>query len=35
LIETEKVAEMFKLEFGGKEPLFVETTMGISKRALG
>jgi len=33
LIKIEKVAETF--EFDGKEPLFVETAMGISKRVLG
>jgi len=33
LIEIEKVAETCELD--GKEPLFVERAMGISKRVLG
>jgi len=33
LIEIQKVAETFEID--GKEPLFVETAMEISKRVLG
>jgi len=33
LIEIEKVVETFEID--GKETLFVETAMGISKRVLG